>query len=108
MAARGAPSSPRAAPCYAARARRLPMRDALRASRSRSSGTAAPFETRAVTRDPRPEAHATAAPHTVRLQKLLADAGVASRRAAERLIAAGRVTVNGAIVRTPGSSADPG
>lgn len=32
----------------------------------------------------------------VRLQKVLADAGVASRRAAEALIAAGRVTVNGA------------
>jgi 23S rRNA pseudouridine2605 synthase len=32
---------------------------------------------------------------TVRIQKALADAGVASRRAAEGLIAAGRVTVNG-------------
>ena len=32
----------------------------------------------------------------VRIQKALADAGVASRRAAEALVAAGRVTVNGA------------
>ncbi|HEX6139605.1 MAG TPA: (d)CMP kinase, partial [Candidatus Limnocylindria bacterium] len=41
-----------------------------------------------------------------RLQKLLAHAGVASRRAAEELIAGGRVTVNGHIA-TLGESADP-
>ncbi|MDP9243733.1 MAG: (d)CMP kinase [Chloroflexota bacterium] len=41
-----------------------------------------------------------------RLQKLLAQAGVASRRGAEALIAAGRVRVNGAIA-TLGMSADP-
>ncbi len=40
-----------------------------------------------------------------RLQKVLAAAGVASRRAAEDLIRAGRVTVNGAIA-TLGESAD--
>jgi pseudouridine synthase len=43
----------------------------------------------------------------VRLHKLLAEAGVASRRAAERLIAAGRVRVNGAVVSEPGTHADP-
>lgn len=43
----------------------------------------------------------------VRLQKLLAEAGVASRRAAERLIADGHVTVNGVPVREPGSVATP-
>jgi pseudouridine synthase len=43
----------------------------------------------------------------VRLQKILADAGIASRRAAERLMLAGRVTVNGAVVATPGATADP-
>ena len=43
----------------------------------------------------------------IRLHKLLADAGVASRRAAERLIAAGRVRVNGVVVVEPGSHADP-
>jgi pseudouridine synthase len=43
----------------------------------------------------------------VRLQKLLAEAGIASRRAAERLIAAGRVRVNGVPVVEPGTQADP-
>jgi 23S rRNA pseudouridine2605 synthase len=42
-----------------------------------------------------------------RLQKVLAHAGVASRRAAERLILEGRVTVNGAIVRELGTKVDP-
>jgi pseudouridine synthase len=43
----------------------------------------------------------------VRLQKALSQAGVASRRAAEKLIAEGRVTVNGATVREMGTKADP-
>jgi len=42
-----------------------------------------------------------------RLQKILAAAGVASRRKAERIIVAGRVTVNGAVVTELGSKADP-
>ena len=42
-----------------------------------------------------------------RLQKLIAAAGVASRRHAEELIVAGRVTVNGAVVKELGSKADP-
>jgi len=41
-----------------------------------------------------------------RIQKLIARAGIASRRGAEQLIAAGRVTVNGATA-TLGASADP-
>jgi pseudouridine synthase len=41
------------------------------------------------------------------LQKILADAGVASRRAAERLILAGNVTVNGRVVTELGTRADP-
>jgi 23S rRNA pseudouridine2605 synthase len=44
---------------------------------------------------------------SVRLQKLIASAGIASRRKAEELIAQGRVTVNGQIVSEPGSKADP-
>jgi 23S rRNA pseudouridine2605 synthase len=43
----------------------------------------------------------------VRLQKVLAQAGVASRRAAEELIAAGRVSVDGKVVREMGRRVDP-
>jgi len=42
-----------------------------------------------------------------RLQKIIAAAGVASRRKAEELISAGRVVVNGNIVRELGTKADP-
>jgi len=41
-----------------------------------------------------------------RLQKLLSAAGICSRRCAERYLAAGRVTVNGAVARL-GGKADP-
>jgi len=44
----------------------------------------------------------------VRLQKFLAQAGLASRRRAEDLIAAGSVKVNGVVVTTLGSSINPG
>jgi pseudouridine synthase len=43
----------------------------------------------------------------VRLQKILSQAGIASRRAAERLIAEGRVSINGATVTEMGVKADP-
>ncbi len=42
-----------------------------------------------------------------RLQKIIAAAGVASRRKAEELISAGRVQVNGQIVTELGTKADP-
>lgn len=42
-----------------------------------------------------------------RLQKLIAKAGVASRRHAEEMIASGRVMVNGAVVTELGCKADP-
>ncbi|MBU6399612.1 MAG: rRNA pseudouridine synthase [Verrucomicrobia bacterium] len=42
----------------------------------------------------------------MRLQKLVADAGVASRRASERLIVAGRIAVNGTPVRQLGTQVD--
>ena len=41
-----------------------------------------------------------------RLQKILSQVGVASRRQAEKIMAEGRVTVNGAIVTELGSKAD--
>lgn len=43
----------------------------------------------------------------VRLQKYLGDAGVASRRAGEQMILAGRVEVNGQVVRVLGTKVDP-
>jgi pseudouridine synthase len=43
----------------------------------------------------------------VRLQKFLADAGVASRRAGEQFILEGRVAVNGQTVRLLGTKIDP-
>ncbi len=44
---------------------------------------------------------------TERLQKIIAAAGITSRRAAEELILAGRVAVNGVVVTELGSKADP-
>jgi 23S rRNA pseudouridine2605 synthase len=44
---------------------------------------------------------------TLRLQKFLADAGVASRRAAEKIILEGKVRVNGQFVRVLGTKIDP-
>jgi len=42
-----------------------------------------------------------------RLQKLIAAAGIASRRHAEELITSGKVTINGAVVTELGTKADP-
>src|SRR5215467_7423715 len=42
-----------------------------------------------------------------RLQKIIAAAGIASRRKAEELITQGRVAVNGQIIKELGSKADP-
>jgi 23S rRNA pseudouridine2605 synthase len=47
------------------------------------------------------------APRLERLQKILAQAGIASRRHAEELITGGRVQVNGQIVTVLGTKADP-
>jgi 23S rRNA pseudouridine2605 synthase len=44
---------------------------------------------------------------TERLQKIIAAAGIASRRKAEELIAAGRVQINGTTVTALGTKADP-
>jgi 23S rRNA pseudouridine2605 synthase len=42
-----------------------------------------------------------------RLQKVMAHAGVASRRASEKIIEQGRVTVNGQVVAELGAKIDP-
>jgi 23S rRNA pseudouridine2605 synthase len=42
-----------------------------------------------------------------RLNKLIAQAGVASRRGADEMILAGEVSVNGAVITEPGTKADP-
>ena len=44
----------------------------------------------------------------VRLQKVLADAGIASRRACDKLVDEGLVKVNNQVVTTPGLRVDPG
>src|SRR5688500_7633715 len=49
----------------------------------------------------------TSSTEGVRLQKLISEAGVASRRAAEQLILDGRVMVNGKAIRELGTRADP-
>jgi 23S rRNA pseudouridine2605 synthase len=47
-------------------------------------------------------------PHlSVRLQKFLAEAGIASRRASEKIILAGRVAVNGRTVNELGAKVEP-
>jgi len=43
---------------------------------------------------------------TIRINRALAQAGVASRRGAEELVLAGRVTLNGAVVRELGTQVD--
>ena len=43
----------------------------------------------------------------IRLQKIIADAGITSRRKAEEMIVQGRVTVNGQVTTELGSKADP-
>jgi 23S rRNA pseudouridine2605 synthase len=55
----------------------------------------------------RPNRNNSAEPEGVRLQKVLSKAGVASRRQAEELIAAGRVTVDGDVVTEMGRRVDP-
>ncbi|MCP2331563.1 pseudouridine synthase [Actinoalloteichus caeruleus] len=55
----------------------------------------------------RGEPDPTGLPEGIRLQKVLSKAGIASRRAAEDLIAQGRVTVDGAVVTEMGRRVDP-
>jgi 23S rRNA pseudouridine2605 synthase len=43
----------------------------------------------------------------VRIQKVIADAGISSRRAAERLLLQGRIMVNGHVINELGTKVDP-
>ena len=43
----------------------------------------------------------------MRLNKIIADAGITSRRGADELIASGRVTVDGLVIREMGAKYDP-
>jgi 23S rRNA pseudouridine2605 synthase len=63
---------------------------------------------RNTTKSPRKPATETEAPAGTRLQKILADAGIASRRKAEELILEGRVQVNGETITELGTRAIPG
>lgn len=80
-----------------------------RSSRARQSGppvtSVATPETGNAHRAPRPADAADDG--TVRLQKALANAGIASRRASEQLIERGRVEVNGRVVTELGSRINP-
>lgn len=89
-------------------------RAAAGASAKKTSGSRAPrplSERKAAGDAPRRERHAQreapAATGPMRLQRALARAGVASRRAADALVAEGRVTVNGAPADV-GQVVDPG
>jgi len=67
---------------------------------SESSGHGREFEDE-------PETEPAPPPRLERLQKILAQAGIASRRHAEELITGGRVQVNGQVVTTLGTKANP-
>jgi 23S rRNA pseudouridine2605 synthase len=54
-----------------------------------------------------PSSRELKAPMLLRLQKVLAQAGLASRRQAEEWILSGRITVNGKLVTALGMQADP-
>ena len=62
-----------------------------------------PAKNNSPARTPKPDL----ADRMIRLQKHLAQCGVASRRHAEELIAARRVTVNGKIAEKPATFVDP-
>lgn len=87
----GAPRKPRPAAKPGPRGRKPPQREGV------------PLRSA----PPRVEPSDVHHPDGVRLQKILAAAGIASRRAAENLITGGRVTVDGVVVTSLGTRVDP-
>lgn len=71
------------------------------------SGDPLPDGVKNADRPPIAEWDEASAPEGIRIQKVMAAAGVASRRVAENMIAAGRVAVNGQQVTEPGLRVDP-
>jgi 23S rRNA pseudouridine2605 synthase len=78
------------------------MSAAAQASHAEDAEAAPEEEESGTERKPRPAANPE------RLQKILSQAGIASRRHAEEMIVAGRVIVNGQVVTQLGSKADLG
>ncbi len=87
-------------PAHEERARRRAVGRAAEAREAAPSQAEGEAEG-ATKREPGPE------PKLERLQKILSQAGVASRRHAEEMIVAGRVMVNGQMVTQLGAKADP-
>jgi 23S rRNA pseudouridine2605 synthase/16S rRNA pseudouridine516 synthase len=71
------------------------------------SGDPLPDGVKNADRPPIPEWDAQAPVEGVRIQKVMAQAGVASRRVAEDMIAQGRVAVNGVTIIEPGMRVNP-
>jgi 23S rRNA pseudouridine2605 synthase len=71
------------------------------------SGDPLPEGLKNADRPPIEDWDASSAPEGIRIQKVMAAAGVASRRVAENMIAQGRVAVNGQLVTEPGLRVDP-
>lgn len=81
---------------------RLDRKATLRASKVAKGADALPQ-----LREEEPRKAAKSADGKERLQKILASAGISSRRKAEELILLGHVTVNGQVVNTLGAKANP-
>jgi 23S rRNA pseudouridine2605 synthase len=81
---------------------RLDKKATLRAATAKNTGAELPR-----LREETPKAPKKSADGKERLQKILASAGISSRRKAEELILLGHVTVNGKVVNTLGAKAHP-